>query len=215
MNFVFWVSIKINMKSALIGGAALEAGFGGLFRAVVEAIKTPAMFHDVLEELESRLSSIQPIIKDIESFNKILDKEHETKQLFEIICKGQKLVRKCSKIQRWNFFKKTCYIYKLQGLKKWLERFCQIDMQTQQTRDIKDVLFEVKEFGLEFRRFSSKEGSGTGNGMFSQIAVVGSCKVPEPPGKVVGFDVPLKDLKMKLFKDGVSVIVVSAPGGSG
>ncbi|XWS45317.1 hypothetical protein CRYUN_Cryun15aG0126000 [Craigia yunnanensis] len=159
------------MEAAFIGEAALEAGFGELFRAVVEAIKTAAMFHDVLEELESRLSSIQPIIKDIESFNKVLDKEHETKQLIEIICKGQKFVRKC-------------YTYKLQGLKKSLERF------------------------------SSKKGSGSGNGMFSQIAVVDSCKVPEPPGKVVGFDVPLKELKMKLFKDGMSVIVVSPQGGT-
>ncbi|XWS33289.1 hypothetical protein CRYUN_Cryun22dG0068600 [Craigia yunnanensis] len=141
------------MTTTLIGGAALGAGFELLVKAVVDATKTAAMFRDVLKDLESTLSSIEPKIKDIESFNKI-------------------------------------------------------DLQIQQTRDIKDVLFEVKGLGLEFRRFSSKEGSGSGNGMFSQVAVVGSCKVPEPLGKIVGFDVRLKELKMKLFKDGVSVIVV-------
>ncbi|XVF17742.1 hypothetical protein REPUB_Repub10bG0149800 [Reevesia pubescens] len=51
--------------------------------------------------------------------------------------------------------------------------------------------------------------------MFSQVPFVSSREVPEPSGKVVGFDVPLRELKSKLFKDGVSVIVVSAPGGSG
>ncbi|XWS29374.1 hypothetical protein CRYUN_Cryun24cG0024100 [Craigia yunnanensis] len=203
------------MAVALIGGAALGAGFGELLRAVVEASKTAAMFRDVLEELKSKLLSIQPNIKDIESFNKELDKEHETKQLIEIMRKGQKLVIECSKIKRWNFFKKSRYTYKLKGFEKSLVRFCQIDMQTQQTRDIKNLLSEVRGISMEVTRFSLEKGSGCENGMFSQVAVVGSCKVPEPPGKVVGFDVPLKELKMKLFKDGVSVIVVSAPGGSG
>ncbi|XP_022775219.1 probable disease resistance protein At5g66900 isoform X2 [Durio zibethinus] len=208
-------SQTLRNRGALFRGAALEAGFGELVGAVVEAIKTAAMFRDVLEELNSTLLDIQPIIKDIESLNKGLDKEHETKQLIEIILKGNKLVSKCSNIQRWNFFKKTCYTYKLQRFKESLQLFCQIDLQIQQTRDIKDVLFGVKGLSMEVRRFSSKEGSGSENGMFSQVAVVGSCKVPEPPGKVVGFDVPLAELKVKLFKDGVSVIVVSAPGGSG
>ncbi|XP_022739594.1 probable disease resistance protein At5g66900 isoform X2 [Durio zibethinus] len=203
------------MAAALIGGAALGAGFGELLRAVIEASKTAAMFRDALEELQSTLSSIEPVTRDINSFNKVFDKEHEIKRLKQIIDKGQKLVRKCSKIQRCNFFMKTCYTYKLQRLNKSLERFCQIDMQTQQMRDIKEILFDVREIDKEVRRFSSKVGSGSENGMFSRVAVVGSFKVPEPPGKVVGFDAPLKELKMKLFKDGISVIVVSAPGGSG
>ncbi|XVF59487.1 hypothetical protein PTKIN_Ptkin07bG0279800 [Pterospermum kingtungense] len=197
------------MAAAIIEGAGLGIVFTELVTAVVEVTKTATLFGDVLEELESTLLSIRPVIKDIESLNKVLGKEHETKQLMEIICKGQKLVRKCSKIQRWNIFKKTCYAYKLQGLKDSLERFCQIDMKTQQTRDIKEVLCEVKGIGLELRRLSSKEGSGCGNGM------LGSCNVPEPPGKVLGFDEPLKELKLKLFEDGVSVIVVSGPRGSG
>ncbi|XP_022775224.1 probable disease resistance protein At5g66900 [Durio zibethinus] len=203
------------MAGALIGGAALGAVFGELLRAIVKATETATMFPDVWEELKSTLFKIQSTIKHIESLNKELDKENETKLLIEIIREGHKLVSKCSKIHRWNFFKKTCYTYKLQRYKESLQRFCQIDMQTHQTRDIKDLLLEVKSISMEVSRHSSKEGSGSENGMFSQVAVVGSCQVPKPLGKVVGFDVPLTELKVKLFKDGVSVIVVSAPGGSG
>ncbi|XVE87188.1 hypothetical protein DITRI_Ditri18aG0096000 [Diplodiscus trichospermus] len=203
------------MAGGLIGEAAVGALFGELLRTVAEASKAAAMFGGVWKDVESMLSSIKPKIKAIESFNKEHDKELETKQLIGIILKGQELVTKCSKIQRWNIFKKNCYSHKLNQFMKSLERYCQIDMQIQQARDIKEALFEIKSASLEGRRLSSKEGCGSQNGMFSPVAVVGSTKVPEPPGEVIGFDVPLKELKMKLLEDGVSVIVVSAPGGSG
>ncbi|XVE87186.1 hypothetical protein DITRI_Ditri18aG0095800 [Diplodiscus trichospermus] len=195
----------------LIGGAA----YGELLRAVVEATKTAAMFRDALKDVKSTLSSIQPKIKELESFNKELDKEHETEELFEIIRCGQELVTKCSKIQRWNFFKKDRYTHKLNAFKESLGRFCQIHLQIQQARDTKNVLYKVQEVDLGLRRLSLKEGWGSQNGMVSPAAVAGSSKFPEPSEKVVGFDVPLKELKMKLFENGVSVIVVCAPGGSG
>ncbi|XVE87190.1 hypothetical protein DITRI_Ditri18aG0096200 [Diplodiscus trichospermus] len=198
----------------LITGAVLGAVCGELLRHVVKATKTAASFSDVLKEVESTLSSIQLIIEDIESFNKKIDKVQE-KQLIEIIHEGQELVTKCSKIKRGNFLKKNRYTRKLNRFMKSLERFCQIVMQIQQMKDTINVPYEVKGVSMEVRRFNSREGSGSHNGMYIQVAVVGSSKVPEPPGKVIGFDVPLKELKMKLFKDGVSVIVVFALGGSG
>ncbi|XP_039054417.1 probable disease resistance protein At5g66900 [Hibiscus syriacus] len=224
------------MAANLIGGAALGAVFGELLRTVVEASRTTAMFRDTLKELQSTLLSIEPVIKEIESFNKVSDKEHETKQLLEIIDKGQKLVTRCCKIHRLDFIKKTYYVKKLHELNRSLDRLYQI-MQAQLVRDVKEVLFETKEISVGIRRLSLKEGSSCGNRTFSQVSDVdsfkvpeprdvgsfkvpeprdvGSFKVPEPRGEVVGFDEPLKELKMKLFKDGVSIIVVSAPGGSG
>ncbi|KAE8672657.1 pentatricopeptide repeat-containing protein [Hibiscus syriacus] len=197
------------MAADLAGGAAVGAVFGELLSGVVEASRTVAMFRGTLKELASTLSSIEPVIKQIESFDKASDKEHETKQLVEIIDKGQKLVGKCCKIRWWNLVKKAYYVKKLSGLNKSIERFCSIDMQTHQMR-------ELKEMQVEIRRLGSNEGFSYGNGMFSKVAVVvGSCKAPEPPEIVVGFDEPLNVLKMKLSKDGVSVIVVSGPGGSG
>ncbi|KAK8685872.1 hypothetical protein V6N13_124905 [Hibiscus sabdariffa] len=213
------------MAANLIGGAALGAIFGELLRTVAEAHKTAAMFRDTLKELQSTLLSIEPLIKEIESFNKVSDKEHETKELLEIIEKGQRLVTKCCKIHRWDYFKKAYHVKKLNGFNKSLDRLYQM-MQAQQMRDVKEVLFETKEISVGIRRLGLKEGSSNGNGASSEASDVGSCKFPEPPdvgsfkvpeprGEVVGFDEPLKELKMKLFKDGVSVIVVSAPGGSG
>ncbi|TYJ10387.1 hypothetical protein E1A91_A11G204900v1 [Gossypium mustelinum] len=203
------------MAAGLIGGAALGAGFGELLRVIVEASKTAAMFRDNLEELASMLSPIEPVIKEIQSFNKAFDKEYETEQLVEIVKRGKKLVTKCCKIRRWDIIKKPYYSHKLLGLKKSLERFCQIVMQTHQARDIKEVLFETKEISVGIRKLSLKEGSSNGNGMCNQAAVMGPCRVPEPRGRVLGFDEPLKELKVKLLKDGLSVIIVSAPGGSG
>lgn len=199
----------------LFGGAAAGAVFQELIVAVIAAIKSAAMFRGVLEELRSTLSSIEPIVKEIDSLNKVLDKEHETKQFKEIINQGQKLVEKCSKIQKWNFYKRSYHTQKLRGLMKSLERFCSINIQAQQIRDIKETLIETKDIGVGMRRLSSKEGSSSGNGMLSKFAGLGCCEIPEPPGRVVGFDAHLKELKLKLLNDGVSVIVVSAPGGSG
>ncbi|GMI74752.1 N REQUIREMENT GENE 1.1 [Hibiscus trionum] len=191
------------MAADLAGGAAVGAVFGELLGGVVAASKTVAIFRETWKELASILSSIKPVIEQIESFNKLFDKEQETKQLVEIIGKGQKLVGKCCKVRSWDLIRKIYYVQKLHGLSKSIERFCLIDMQTHQTRDMKMMLVEIG-------RLSSKEGSNNGNGV-----VVGSCKAPQPPEIVVGFDEPLNDLKLKLFKDGVSVIVVSGPGGSG
>ncbi|XVF61879.1 hypothetical protein PTKIN_Ptkin08bG0169800 [Pterospermum kingtungense] len=200
---------------AFIGGAALGAGFQELLRLVIEATQSAAMFRDVLKELQFTLSSIERTAKDIDLLNKELDKEHETREFDEIVSRGQKLVRKCSSIPRWNFYKKSYYTHKLRGLKRSLELYCQVNMQAQNTRDTKECLLEVKDISTRVRGLSSKEESSGQNGIFSEFGVVGSCEVPQPPGKVVGFDVPLTELKVKLFKDGVSVTVVSAPGGSG
>ncbi|KAK8576107.1 hypothetical protein V6N13_090586 [Hibiscus sabdariffa] len=87
------------MAADLAGGAAVAAVFGELLSRVVEADRTVAMFGDTWKELASTLSSIEPVIKQIESFNKVFDNEQETKQLVEIIGKGQKLVGKCCKIR--------------------------------------------------------------------------------------------------------------------
>ncbi|KAE8716906.1 hypothetical protein F3Y22_tig00110105pilonHSYRG00033 [Hibiscus syriacus] len=69
--------------------------------------------------------------------------------------------------------------------------------------------------GVAIRRLSLREGSSNGNEMCSQVADVGAFKVPKPQGQVVRFDEHWKELKTQLFKEGVSVIVVYAPGGSG
>ena len=44
---------------------------------------------------------------------------------------------------------------------------------------------------------------------------LGPCQAPDPPPLTVGLDIPLQELKMRLFRDDSSVIVVSAPGGCG
>ncbi|KAE8655137.1 hypothetical protein F3Y22_tig00117034pilonHSYRG00868 [Hibiscus syriacus] len=160
------------MAANLIGGAALGAVFGELLRTVVEASRTTAMFRDTLKELQSTLLSIEPVIKEIESFNKVSDKEHETKQLLEIIDKGQKLVTRCCKIHRLDFIKKTYYVKKLHELNRSLDRLYQI-MQAQLVRDVSDV-----------DSFKVPEPRDVGSFKVPEPRDVGSFKVPEPRGEM-------------------------------
>ncbi|CBI23290.3 unnamed protein product, partial [Vitis vinifera] len=52
-------------------------------------------------------------------------------------------------------------------------------------------------------------------GVSDNYESLGSCEATDPPAFMVGLDVPLKELKRRLFTDGESRIVVSAPGGCG
>ncbi|XVF82120.1 hypothetical protein PTKIN_Ptkin16aG0019300 [Pterospermum kingtungense] len=128
-----------------IMAAAAGTGFQELMVAILGAIKSAAMFREVLEELQSTLLTIQPLV---------LDKAYKMKQFEEIISEGHKLIGKCSTIPRWKFYKKKSYTNKLRALKRSLELFCQVNMQTQQTSDVKDTL------------------------------AAKSCEVPEPSGKL-------------------------------
>ncbi|OMO56744.1 Disease resistance protein [Corchorus capsularis] len=198
-----------------VAGAALGGPFAELLRLVIEGSKRVAMFSGQLKEIKSTLSSLEPKIKEIDSLNRELDKEQDTKDLKEIITKGQKLVTESLKISNLNFYKRAMYSKKLGGLNKELLRHCTIVMQTQQSTDILNIRTEVRTMSLEIKKLSLREPLKSLSGAYSQVGVVGSCKVPKPRGEVLGFDVHLRELKPRLLKDGVSVIVVSAPGGSG
>ncbi|RVW57604.1 Protein DA1-related 5 [Vitis vinifera] len=49
----------------------------------------------------------------------------------------------------------------------------------------------------------------------SKKVSLGSCEATDPPAFMEGLDVPLKELERRLFTDGESRIVESAPGGCG
>ncbi|OMP02093.1 Disease resistance protein [Corchorus olitorius] len=198
-----------------VAGAALGGAFGELFKLVLEGSKRVAMFKGQLKEIESTLSSLEPKIKEIDSLNRELDKEQDTKELKEIITRGQKLVTESLKISKLNFYYKAKYSKKLRELNKELLRHCTIVMQTQQSTDILNIRTDIRTMNWEIKKLSMREPLKSLSGAFSQVGVVGSCKVPKPRGEVLGFDVHLNELKPKLLKDGVSVIGVSAPGGSG
>ncbi|KAF5736110.1 hypothetical protein HS088_TW14G00244 [Tripterygium wilfordii] len=201
------------MATSLMVDAATGLVFDQLFRTVSNIVQKPMMYSSNLERMKATLTSITSIAKEIDGFNKVLDRrKEEVEQLMTIIKEGEELVLKCAKIKRWNLYKKSRYADKLRELEEALVSFCQMAMQFQQTRDQKETLLEVKDLRMDLRRLSSKESNG---GFCSQAGFMGMCNPTKQTESTIGLDVPLEELKWQLFKDGEQVIVVSAPGGSG
>ncbi|KAK0604629.1 hypothetical protein LWI29_017639 [Acer saccharum] len=175
------------MAAENVGGAFLGAVFGEVLKVVTDAIRKAYKFKSELEELKSTLESITPTLQEIEKLNGVLDiLGRETAKLRKEMIKGAKLVRKSSKVKRFCFFNRVNYAEKIIKLKKSIERFCNVNLQTQMARDNK------------------------------RIEIDGPCSVPDSLASTPGLDVPMKELRTELLKDdGMQVIVVSALGGAG
>ncbi|CAN0913913.1 Probable disease resistance protein At5g66900, partial [Linum grandiflorum] len=132
---------------------------------------------DLNEKLGRKRSEFDPLIKDIED--------------------GVQLVRKCSKIRWYTFWKRPRYRDQLVSLDESVKEFCGKILQLQQARDIKEVLVGVNQI-------VARKPRGL-RGYF----------VPEAIPNPVGFGAPLGEVKFELCKDGISLLVVSAPPGCG
>ncbi|KAK3222790.1 hypothetical protein Dsin_009815 [Dipteronia sinensis] len=189
------------MAAELVGGAFLGAVFGELLKVVKDATCKAYKFKSELEELKLTLESITPALQEIEKLNGVLDiPEPETAKLKEEMIKGAKLVRKSSQVKRFSFFNRVNYADKIIKLKKSIETFCNVTMQTQMARDNKRILVEVVKMSVNLDR----------------VEIDGPLSVPDFPASTPGLDVPMKELRTELLKDdGMQMIVVSAPGGAG
>ncbi|GFY93876.1 hypothetical protein Acr_09g0003220 [Actinidia rufa] len=116
---------------------------------------------------------------------------------------GQSLVLKCAKVRGWNYCAKYLYARKLMALEKSLLKFFQIEAAAQSYRDNKNVLVVVKSMDSKLDRMGTMGGFG------------GCCDVPSVRDFVVGFDEPLRELKLKILEGQEQVVVISAPGGCG
>ncbi|KAF2283676.1 hypothetical protein GH714_013761 [Hevea brasiliensis] len=201
------------MAAALVGGAALGAAFGELLKAVVKARNRALMFNTILKRMESTLKSIIPVIKEIEELNKVLDRpKQEMGQIMEQIKKGEELVLECSGIHWLACWKRPKYAGKLIKLEKSLKSFFEIVMQAQQARDGKETLLEVKDLRMDLKRLDLNVKTSRAHNVNGYIAPL---VLPEPLINPIGLEVPLRELKMELFNDKVSMVVLSAPPGCG
>ncbi|PSS21335.1 Disease resistance protein [Actinidia chinensis var. chinensis] len=192
------------MAGTLVGGAALGAVFGEFLRAVEDVVKKTANFNSILKQLQSTLDRVTPTIEDIEKLNRLLDRpERETAMFTDRLQGGQSLVLKCAKVRSWNYCAKYLYARKLMALEKSLLKFFQIEAAAQSCRDNKNVLVVVKSMDSKLDRMGTMGGFG------------GCCDVPSVRDFVVGFDEPLRELKLKILEGQEQVVVISAPGGCG
>ncbi|XP_062002458.1 probable disease resistance protein At5g66900 isoform X2 [Rosa rugosa] len=192
---------------ALIGGTGLPVTFWTLCDSVKQ-MKDILMFKPQLRDIKSTLDSLEPLIKEMAECERELDgQEGELENLRVEMEGGVELIRKCSKASR---FKQYKYGSRLVELSKSLQRLLGI-LKVQGIRDVKKALVSVRNIESVVHRI---EGNCVIQNNQSQ-KIEGWCAVPEPPTIMVGLDVPLWELKKKLFTDGVSMVIITAPGGCG
>ncbi|XP_059623799.1 probable disease resistance protein At5g66900 [Cornus florida] len=202
------------MALALVGGAALGAAFGELLKAVVDVKDKAITFKSNLDRLESRLNSLEPIVREIGKLDRELDiSPEETKMFTDRLKEAAKLVRKCSQTKCLKFFKRPSYSKKLLEFEDLLVKFFQTDVQAMQTRDSRKTLAKVNEIDGKLDRIWS--GVRKGRQVCDSNVLVGSCGALRVSDFIIGLDAPLQELKMKLLQDGVQVVVLSAAGGCG
>ncbi|XP_057975730.1 probable disease resistance protein At5g66900 isoform X1 [Malania oleifera] len=189
----------------VVAGAALGTAFNELYTVVVEVGKGAIRFKPTLKRLESTLRRIGPTIKEISEYNRLLDRpEEETAPLISLMKEGETLVRKCAKVRWWHCCKKPPNTRRLRELEDRLEEIIQVDFMVFQCRDNKEILHSVKELDRKVSGSNSQSSFSTAAG-----------GIPEPPAFTVGLDVPREELKLKLLKEDMQIIVLSAPGGCG
>ncbi|KAF7828759.1 putative disease resistance protein [Senna tora] len=190
-------------------GAAVGAVVGELLKAILDTKDRAVQFRPTLDRLASTLRSIEPVIEQIERYNRQLDRpKEETEKLIQDLKNGKKLVLKCSEIQWWKCCFRPHYQQELEALDESLKRFFNIDLQVQMARDQKETLVEVKEIHMQVKKLNMVARN-------DRIEIRGLCSAPQPPPFTVGLDVPLMKLKVRLLQDGVSVLVVTGSAGSG
>ncbi|XP_006338225.1 probable disease resistance protein At5g66910 isoform X1 [Solanum tuberosum] len=223
------------MAAALLGGAALGPVFELLLKSVIDVGIHIATFRSKFLSLKETLIYIKPVFDDIKRLSKVLDGRDEEIDMFKTqLMKGEELVLKCSKIKRYDPLKKWSYSRKLTKLDNSLVKFCQIHGLIQVVRDTKQILVKVNENGKILEEIHSmvrnvsltRSGSSIGftnssgssgwmNG--SSFGFSGLSDVPQVSDSMVGFEVPLHELKqkLKLLQEKDKVLVLSAPPGCG
>ncbi|XP_076947192.1 putative disease resistance protein At5g66910 [Bidens hawaiensis] len=213
-----------------------------LSEAVVFVAKTTANFKPELTQLQQTLQTVTPIINDVVRLNHILDRpNHQSAMFLDEIQDAQQLVHKCLKIKR-NLIKKFTHSLKLKDVNSKLLRFFQLQVQADQTRDIKQTLVEVSDvkqrmdsLSMDMKQIHQTLSTTSSFSSTRRDRLLGfdlversrlGWRVPVRPAGIVAFDQPLKKLKAKLLDDDLmdvndehesesSVVVVAAAGGCG
>ncbi|KAJ8546131.1 hypothetical protein K7X08_018714 [Anisodus acutangulus] len=227
------------MAASLLGGAALGPVFDILLKTVLDVGIKIITFRSKFLSLKQTLLDIEPVFADIEKLNKALHGRDEDIEMFKnLLMKGAELVLKCSKTKCYDPLKKWNYSRKLTKLENSLVKVCQMHGLIQVCRDSKQILVKVNEHGKKLEeihsmlRCISLTGSGSsvgftnssgssgwmmsgGSSFGSSNGFSGWSDVPQIPDSVVGFQVPLQELKLKLFEEKEQVVVLSASAGCG
>ncbi|KAK9285365.1 hypothetical protein L1049_024556 [Liquidambar formosana] len=179
------------MAGSLVGEAALGAVFGELLRAVLDTKSNADGFESDFKQprINTKVHAISPIIEEIQTLKKQLNRPEELQDLIEHLNKGKELVHKCSKVNCCNSYKRAPYAKKRRELDVYISRFFHINMQALQTRDNNEILMAAKVIDKKIDRIMLEEQNG---GLNNQIGVSGSrAAATKPLAPTVELEAPV------------------------
>ncbi|KAJ6916187.1 hypothetical protein NC652_018777 [Populus alba x Populus x berolinensis] len=201
-----------------VAGAGFQMIFGDFTEVVLEALKNNSQFKPSLKRLADMLEEMAPSIKRIESFNRELDQPKQLEGLKGLMKKGNDLVSKCSKIHKYNYYKRPLYNKKLLKLGKEIRDHI-TRLQLQGIADTKEILHTQRQLNDQIGKLSMTLSNGDwvdSSKSYSNTILAGVCSPPLLKVDPVGLEIPLSEMRIKLLNDETSQhIVLSAPGGCG
>ncbi|KAK6922999.1 Powdery mildew resistance protein, RPW8 domain [Dillenia turbinata] len=183
-----------------VSGAFLGELAGELLGTLSDVKNKVTSFKSEFERLESTLELMIPKLNETKELNRELGCPGSgIEKLDESLKEGKELVKRCSEVYWWDMWSKFRCSKMILKLDESLSSFFHRDLLLENSIDNKKILVEMKR---SFRRLDSSHS-------------VLNCAVPEIPALVVGLDEPLVELKRKLLRENVSILVLSGPGGCG
>ncbi|XP_022963213.1 probable disease resistance protein At5g66900 isoform X1 [Cucurbita moschata] len=200
------------MALELVGGAVLGAVVGELFKVILDLGERAINFSPVLKNISFKLKAIIPLVNQIDELNEFLDyPKEETEKLRDLMDEGRRLLLQCGDVKLGNldYLKKPFYTKKLRDLDTELRSFMDV-LMLQMSRDQKRNLKSMNQLMEILCRIDSRGGSSK-----PVDFIVSPCLVPQLQEETVGLEKPVKELKVKILKNEVRMLVVTAPGGCG
>uniref|UniRef100_A0A2K1ZNW8 RPW8 domain-containing protein n=2 Tax=Populus trichocarpa TaxID=3694 RepID=A0A2K1ZNW8_POPTR len=113
-------------------------------------------------------------------FNAELYQPKQLERLKGLMAEGNDLVNKCSKIHKYNFFKKSPYNMKLLNLEKDIRDHISSVLQLQEVGDTKGVSSGVRQLSDQFGKLSMTLSNGSrvdSSKSYSNITLAGSVSI--------------------------------------
>ncbi|KAJ4714951.1 RPW8.2-like protein [Melia azedarach] len=110
------------MAEGLIPQALLGAAVDRIYRAIFQAFKRVVKFESIIEGLRTTVSSVTSEIDRISQLESHTFLQDQICKLMLLLKQAEELINICSKIARWNYYKKYRYSKKLLELDASLSR---------------------------------------------------------------------------------------------
>lgn len=159
---------------------ALGAAFRVLFDVVIQVKVKSMMYKRLLEDFESTLDCLKPLIEEMVESNRLLHLSKEQQENF--IMQMEKGVELVHKVRMGASYGKKEYTKKLVGLDEYLQRLF-IELKGQVARNVKETLVRVSNLEREITKI---EGGGVVHS--DEIESERSIPLPQPQSPLVGVD---------------------------